>query len=225
MAASSSGSSISVGQPCVRKPRCLTDYLRARAEGFSGPTRICFFAMATDRRGVALVQTSRDPRPGYFISTTAFQQPGSMAGIPQAQLDSNVIPYIVIPGSWWRRDRFRRLELGDFAVVFRPVTGRVAYAVIGDAGPSRALGEGSVALHAALGNDPFVLRAGKRRAARGIGERDVLYVLFPGSRRENTLVTPELVAVEGKRLLEQFGGDDRLRACSASVSRAGSPNR
>jgi hypothetical protein len=90
----------------------------------------------------------------------------------------------------------------------------MAYAVMGDVGPKRKLGEGSVALHQSLGNGPFVLRHGKRRAARGIGGRDVLYVMFPGSRKANEQITKERIDKEGEQLLDKFGGKERLLACA-----------
>jgi hypothetical protein len=76
------------------------------------------------------------------------------------------------------------------------------------------LGEGSIALHEALGNDPFMMRYGKRRAMKGIGSRDVLYVVFPNSRKDGEVITNQLINAEGSRLLEQFGGEQKLLKCS-----------
>jgi len=56
--------------------------------------------MAADARGVPLIQGENDPKPGYFVSTTALKQPGRDARTPQAQLDSNTVPFAVIPGRW-----------------------------------------------------------------------------------------------------------------------------
>src|SRR5690349_1200355 len=39
---------VSVGPNCTWKPKCLPNFLQAKAEHFKGPTKICFFAMATD---------------------------------------------------------------------------------------------------------------------------------------------------------------------------------
>jgi hypothetical protein len=135
---------------------------------------------------------------------------------PQAQLDSNQIPFIAIPRTW-SASHFKGIQLGDLAIAFRKSNGLLAYAIVGDLGPARALGEGSVALHKALGNDPFVSRSGKRRAARAISSRDVFYLLFPGRRQSKELVTSEQIEKEGAQLLAQFGGRDRLRACATGI--------
>lgn len=171
---------VSVGRSCTWKADCLPEFRQARAEHFRGPTKICFFAMATDASGVPIIQGASDPKPGYFVSTTALTQPGANPRTPQAQLDSNTVPFAVIP-STWQSTRKPGPRLGDFGVAYRRSTGKSAFFVVGDTGPRNKLGEGSVALHQALGNDPFVDRQGVRRARKGIGGRDVLYVVFPSS--------------------------------------------
>lgn len=204
---------VSVGTNCVWKANCLADFNKAKAEGFNGPTKICFFAMATERNGKPIIQGSNDPKPGYFVSTTALQQPGVDRTTPQAQLDSNHIPFIVIPRHW-QQEATPGVKLGDFAVVLRKSSGQMSSAIVGDLGPKRKLGEGSVALHQALGNDPFRMRFGKRRAWQGIGGRDVMYVVFPNSAKSGVQITKELIAQEGAQLLEKFGGKDKLLACA-----------
>ena len=203
---------VSIGANCAWKANCMADFKQAKAEGFNGPTKICFFAMATGQNGKPILQGPNDPKPGYFVSTTALPQPGVDKKTPQAQLDSNVIPFIVIPRHW-EQSEVPGVKLGDFAVTLRRSTGQISFAIVGDLGPKRKLGEGSVALHMALGNDPFRMRFGKRRAWQGIGPRDVLYVIFPNSRTPDQQITGELINSEGTRLLEEFGGKARLLAC------------
>jgi hypothetical protein len=203
---------VSVGASCVWKANCLADFNQAKAEGFNGPTKICFFAMATRQDGKPILQGPGDPKPGYFVSTTALQQVGVDKKTPQAQLDSNQIPFIVIPRHW-QQAAVPGVKLGDFALVLRRSTGQISFAIVGDLGPKKKLGEGSVALHMALGNNPFRMRFGKRRAWQGIGPRDVLYVIFPNSRTDGRQITTELINSHGARLLEEFGGKDRLLAC------------
>lgn len=205
---------VSVGPSCTWKAQCLPELRQAKAEGFRGPTKICFFAMATDGAGIPLIQGDADPKPGYFVSTTALKQPGQNARTPQAQLDSNTVPFAVIPGPWQRNGE-PGPKLGDFGVAYRRSTGKFAYFVIGDTGPRNKLGEGSVALHQALGNDPFVLRFGKRRAYKGIGGRDVVYLLFPNSARRRERIDADFVERVASPLLEGFGGIDRVRECAS----------
>jgi hypothetical protein len=138
--------------------------------------------MATNGRGRPVIQGPEDPKPGYFVSTTALQQPGLDRRTPQAQLDSNTVPFIVIP-STWQKASTPGVKLGDFGVVVRRSTGAMSPAIVGDRGPRKKLGEGSVALHRALGNDSFVGRFGKRRALRGIPPR---YLFRPAISRIST---------------------------------------
>ena len=208
---------VSVGPSFTWKANCLADFNQAKAEGFRGPTKIRFFAMVTDDDGVPVVQQKGVPKPGYFVSTTTFTQPGVSKNTQQAYLDSNEIPFVVIP-SQWQRNKFQGVQLGDFAVVVRKTTGDMSFAVVGDLGPRTKLGEGSVALHQALGNDPFVKRPdGNIRAWIGISPHDVVYVIFPGSRKSGKLMTRALIDQEGRTHLARFGGEARLRACAETL--------
>jgi hypothetical protein len=207
---------VSVGASCTWKADCLPEFRQAKTEGFRGPTRICFFAMVADANGVPLIQGSGDPKPGFFISTTALRQPGIPADKPAAYLDSNEIPFVVIP-STWQTQAYQGLGLGDYAAVFRKSTRALSFAIVGDLGPRKKLGEGSVALHLALGNDPFQTRNGVRRARKGIAGRDVVYLLFPGSRKTGEPTPKESIVQEGRRLLEEFGGEAKLRGCGGNL--------
>lgn len=203
---------VSVGPNCTWKAACLPEFRQAKAEKFLGPTKICFFAMATDAHGVPVIQGSADPKPGYFVSTTALHQPGANVRTPHAQLDSNSVPFAVIPGTWQKSGQ-PGPRLGDVGVAWRRSTGKLAYFVVGDTGPKNKLGEGSVALHQALGNDPFVMRYGVRRARQGIGGRDVVYVLFPQSAQAGqTFDAPSIERMAADRF-QAFGGVERLKEC------------
>lgn len=207
---------ISVGQSCTWKARCLPDFRQAKAEGFRGPTKICFFAMATDAQGLPIIQGETDPKPGYFVSTTALKQPDENPRTPQAQLDSNTVPFAVIPRTWQTSGQ-PGPRLGDFGVAYRRSTSQMAFFVIGDIGPRNKLGEGSVALHQALGNDPFVMRFGVRRAWKGIGGRDVLYILFPNTAEPDQRLDASSIEGLAGPQLERFGGIERLKACAESL--------
>lgn len=207
---------VSVGPACTWKASCLPEFNQAKAEQFRGPTKICFFAMATDANGLPLIQGNADPKPGYFVSTTALRQPGENIRTPQAQLDSNTVSFAVIPDTWQTSGK-PGPRLGDFGVAYRRSNGKSAFFVIGDTGPRNKLGEGSVALHQALGNDPFMLRFGVRRARKGIGDRDVVYLLFPKTAQAGQkLDTASIDRLAGAQL-QAFGGIERLKACAASV--------
>jgi hypothetical protein len=63
------------------------------------------------------------------------------------------------------------------------------------------------------------MRKGKRRAFKGVAGRDVIYVIFPGSRKSGELITKELIDKEGAQLLEKFGGKERLLDCAKTATK------
>ncbi|MBS7456928.1 glycoside hydrolase family 75 protein [Coralloluteibacterium stylophorae] len=216
---------MSVGGTCAGgaswKAQCMADYRAARAAGFTPSTPICFFAMAR-RDGVPVVQGEDDPRPGYFVSTTALAQPGADRMRPSGYVDSNTVPFAVIPSTWPRAPRFG-VGLGDFGYAFRAGSDHASPLVVADLGPARKLGEGSIALLQALGHDPFVMRYGTRRAASAIGRREVLYVLFPGSA-DGAAVSPMHVAARADALLAAHGGREAFAPCLARLRQASAPS-
>lgn len=203
---------------------CMADYRKAKAEGFSGKTQICFFAMAT-RDGVPVIQGKNDPNPGYFVSLTRFQQPGQDRLHPDGQVNSNVVPFAVIPGTWHSRG-VPGPELGDVGIAFRRSNGAVSGFAVADTGPANKLGEGSVALLQALGHDPFVMRYGKRRAFSGIGFLrntssrripDVVYAIFPNTAEPGSPISADGIKAKERALLESLGGIEGIQACAAKL--------
>jgi hypothetical protein len=207
---------VSIGRSCTWKASCLPEFRQAKAEHFKGSTKICFFAMATDAQGVPIIQGDADPKPGYFVSTTALHQPGENIRAPQAQLDSNTVPFAVIPGNWQTSGN-PGPKLGDFGVAYRRSNGKSAFFVVGDTGPRNKLGEGSVALHQALGNDPFVMRYGVRRARKNIGGRDVVYLLFPKTAQAGQKLDTASIDRLADAQLQAFGGIERLKDCAEAL--------
>ena len=211
------GLSVKVNDECRWTASCLPDYRRARDEGFTGGTQLCIFGFLTDRDGVPRIQGPDDPNPGYYISATALRQPGEPAHSPRAQLDSNTVPFAVLPGSWVR-NRDIGLALGDVGVAIRLSTGDRAAFVLGDVGPRQKLGEGSIALHLALGHDPFRMSYGIRRASVGLSGRDVLYVVFPGSADLSERLDVATINALVEPFIARFGGEERLRACATALA-------
>ena len=128
-------------------------------------------------------------------------------------VDAETIPYVVIPqaGPKAVRGEFERLTgvgVGDFGVVI--ANGRTIPVIVADTGPYAKLGEGSLALHRALGRRLCTDHdaAGHCTALVDPVESitgDVTTVLFPGSARHDlTPVTIRgIVRSEGLRLWAQ----------------------
>jgi hypothetical protein len=88
-------------------------------------------------------------------------------------LDANAVNYFVLPDGAFM-GRFG-INLGDIAaVIFRE---RLAFACLGDIGPPDRLGEGSIALHRALGFE----RVPKGKLGDAGIDRDVVTIVFPNS--------------------------------------------
>jgi Fungal chitosanase of glycosyl hydrolase group 75 len=85
-------------------------------------------------------------------------------------VDSNSIPFVVIPGGW-----NRGIKLGDMCHV--QYANKVVAAIVADIGPQRKIGEGSIALHRLLG---FERVRNGRIVDIGI-DKGVRTVFYPGS--------------------------------------------
>ena len=164
-----------------------------------------WWAIAVDKNGNPFIQASTDPYPGYYISTTALFDSGFVKQDPRRYVDSTKIPYIVLPGN----SDFRKttgVKLGDFAVVYNTNNEKLAFAIYADVGPKNQIGEGSIALSQAVGNDPLV----QSRVRRGI-PKNIVYIVFPGSGNGQPRTISEIEA-ETKRFFEIWGGVERIKS-------------
>lgn len=147
----------------------------------------------------------------------------------ETPLDADRVPYVVIPdaGPDPYRGEFTRLtgvRVGDLGVVIKD--GRVVPVIVGDTGPYNKIGEGSLALHRALGRELCTDRdAGGvcRHVVDGMTSIDdgVTTILFPGSRRGD--LTPNnveaVVRAEGLRLWNDYRQSLRARADAGGPGR------
>src|SRR5262245_39304867 len=86
--------------------------------------------------------------------------------------------------------------MGDYGVVI--YAGKVIPVVVADAGPSYKFGEGSMALHRALGVEFCTKRNAEgqciaTKAGSSIGA-DVITIIFPGSRDPQPSLSPDNLA-------------------------------
>ena len=171
-----------------------------------------WWAIVTDngkKNGNPVVQTSNDPFPGYYISTTALVDGSFGIRDPRRYVDATKIPYIVLPGN--SLINTTGAKKGDLAVVYYEKTNQLSFAIYADIGPKNELGEGSVKLAQNLGHDPFI----NGRVRKGIA-KDVFYLIFPGSGDGKPKKVTDIDALT-QPLFEQWGDRKRLEACFKSL--------
>ncbi|MEU2063269.1 glycoside hydrolase family 75 protein [Streptomyces sp. NPDC013455] len=127
----------------------------------------------------------RDP---WFQDDTAFHQSD---GKP---LKAETLPYVVVPSSStiWNHSGAGIQGGGVVAVVY---DGQVEYAVVGDTGPSKIIGEASYATAKALGIDPDPETGGT--------DSGVTYILFTNSK-VSPIESHSAAVSLGDRLARQF---------------------
>lgn len=139
----------------------------------------------------------------------------------EVPVDADAIPYVVIPeaGPPDVAGEFTRLtgvHVGDFGVVI--ANGRTVPVIVADTGPYSKLGEGSLALHRALGHEQCVGRRSGEACARVDDEGqsitgDVTTILFPGSARSD--LTPHSIAAVTRREGQRLWADLQTRLGAA----------
>lgn len=156
------------------------------------------------------------PFAGYFVSQTALIVDRQADICDQSRyLDALSINAVVLPRNVQWASQGSVASGGDLVVLLDGETGRAAFALVGDRGPASAIGEGSVALAAALGgvtvpaNATFAeIKALKRRRAH--------YLILPArnvpelTNRRFSQADIDRLGAEG---LAAFGGVERLRSC------------
>ncbi|KMS76769.1 hypothetical protein ACM01_02690 [Streptomyces viridochromogenes] len=138
-----------------------------------------------DGQRTALCNEHTDP---WFLPDTAFHQSD---GRP---LRSDTLPYVVVPGAGDIWD-YKAAGIGGGSVVAVVHDDEVRYAVVGDTGPRRIIGEASYAAAEALGIDPDPTTGG---TASG-----VTYILFKDSR-VSPIESHEAAVALGEQLAEEF---------------------
>jgi hypothetical protein len=156
------------------------------------------------------------PYSGFFVSQTSFIADRSKGECSQERyLDAMTFNAAVLPGGANWTSQGRRAAIGDLVVVRSPTTGRLAYAVLGDAGPRRSLGEASIALVAHLRGQTVAPNASYQQIRR-LALQDGQYLIFPGTdirRSDRGAITQGDIDEAGRRLFDRWGGVARLRSC------------
>jgi peptidoglycan hydrolase-like protein with peptidoglycan-binding domain len=164
-----------------------------------------WWALVTDNgrpSGEPIVQGPNDPAPGFYISTTSLEDANFNRKDPRRYVDSETIPYIVLPGG-----KLGGAKLGDLALLINLETKTQVKAIVADAGPPKKLGEASIATAAAL------LGPGKGNPKNGGTERKIIrYIVFSGSGDGRPKTAVEIVArVDG--LLHALSKEQVIAVC------------
>ena len=161
--------------------------------------------------GTPVIQSSSDPAPGFYISTTSLEDTTKDRTDPRRYVDSESVNFFVLPG---------RLglgaKLGDFGVVIRPSANDYDYAIFADVGPALKIGEGSISLAAALG-----IPSSPKNGGTGHG---IIYIVFPGSG-EGWPLSQAQIDQYGAALFAKWGGLEKAKDCFPDAAWAqGAPN-
>jgi len=127
-----------------------------------------WWGVYADQSGEPVVQSIYHPAPGYYVSTTALEDPSQPQDHPDRYLDSERYPFMVAPGNFgegWK--------LGDVGFCLNQKTSDNMYCATGDIGPQDHIGEVSILLASCLG-----LNADPKKGGADAG---IVYVVFPGS--------------------------------------------
>lgn len=105
------------------------------------------------------IRTANNSNLQYFVSSTSLRNRGG--DVTERYIDSEKIPFIVIPGRW----QYEQVFLRDYAYVYSPKKfiinevlnePRGSFAIVADTGPKGKFGEGSIALHQMLAFGKFL---------------------------------------------------------------------
>ena len=143
--------------------------------------------------GTPIVQTSNEPAPGFYVSTTALTYQGRSATNPRCYINSTAVPYIVLPPSI-----LAKAKIGDFAAVINKTTGAVSYAIVGDEGEAGTIGAASINAAAKTGINSSPKTGGTTAA-------NLAYIVFPNSGNGYG-TSLSSISTNGANLLNSFGG-------------------
>ena len=159
----------------------------------------------------------------YLVSSTALfdRRIGDPCRI-ERYVDALTVPALVLQGGtngFTRRD----IRVGDAVVAWRPGLAGPVYAVAGDTGPNDRLGEGSIALNAALlglTGEP----TNYRQVRRDYVVPKAYVLIFPATRdAANPRITAERVSEAARAAFTAWGGGseagamERMRACAGAL--------
>lgn len=213
-------------EPALRARRIATE--QAKARGWNAAD------FAATKIDPSIIPLGPDGKPcpeqdGFLVSATGLVNPAVRdACNPARYADSMTVPAIVVPRRLkdGRPTEFEQngAHVGDLVVVATRDLSKVVYAVVGDTGPRRELGEGTIALAGALlgknrepANYKEVRGKAPYRPSDGWDVSNVLTLILSGTRnRDRPYMSKDRIDSDGAAEFAKWGGIDRLRACAAT---------
>ena len=122
--------------------------------------------------GRPIIQGDGDPYPGYYISSTSLQNKDYPISDTRRYVDSENVPYAVVPGGLARKAT--GIVLGSYCTITDTRSGISVGAVCADTGPKTHLGEASMAAAKLLGVNPSPKTG-------GCDEYVFKYTFYPGT--------------------------------------------
>jgi hypothetical protein len=133
-------------------------------------------------------------------------------------IDALTIPALVLPKS--SPFQPRRAVTRSLVVAMTLDQNRIAYGIVGDAGPSNKLGEASVEMNRILTGLPAGMVPANRADAklRFQGPASLIIVFTGNENRLAYPITPQRVHDLAKARFDAWGGQDRLKACAGNMT-------
>jgi hypothetical protein len=163
-----------------------------------------WFGIVTDTGspdGTPVIQSDSDPAPGFYVCATSLADPSKDRTDQRCYVDSSSVPFIDLPSRFG--DPSAQVKLGDLAAVYNEGNGKLAFAVYANVGPSRKIGEGSIALAERLGV-PSSPKDG------GTAKKSILTIVFPVSGAPWPMTEDDINRITGERF-KKWGGLERLK--------------
>jgi hypothetical protein len=152
----------------------------------------------TDNNGMPIVQKIYEPHPGMYVSGTAHVVPGYPDQSQYRYIDSEAIPFIVLPGN-----HANGAKLGDVCLVYNTKTHDNCYGIYADIGPGDKIGEASIRMATALAVD-------SNPKSGGTESKSIAYLVFPGSIAKWT--APSDWFARANAIVADWGGLSRLQS-------------
>ena len=171
------------------------------------------------------------PVDGFLVSATALHKPNVADACDIGNYaDALVTPALVLPKNPAKNtlSEFakRHAKVGDLAVALVPGSSAPVFAVVGDTGPAKVLGEGSVALNGKLlgkSAPPTNYQEVRGKGAfkgKAWTVPQAMVLIFPASGDSaDPYLMPERIDAAAKTRFEDWGGVARLNACAADYGR------